>query len=81
MKNIHRMACLALCAIGAIAGAVVAKPPSPPPAQPAVIYYFTDAARTQYVGRDVVTCEGLRYLEWGVRTPYSDTVPRDDCAA
>ncbi len=81
MKHIQRMACLAVLAIAAIGGAVVAKPPSPPPAQPAHIYYFADAARTQYVGRDVVTCEGLRYLEWGTRTVYADTVPRDDCAA
>ncbi|MEQ1511589.1 MAG: hypothetical protein ABL934_02795 [Lysobacteraceae bacterium] len=81
MKSIKRTACLALLAASVLAGAVIAKPPPPPPAQPAVIYYFSDPARTQYVGRDVVTCEGLRYLEWGVRAAYSDTVPRDDCAS
>ncbi len=80
MRSIKRTIYLALMAISIATGAVVAKPPRPPLAEPAVIYYFADAARTEYVGRDVITCEGLRYLEWGVRTQYSDTVPRDDCA-
>lgn len=81
MKRIKQSAYLALLAVSVAAGAVIAKPPRPLPAEPAVIHYFSDPARTEYVGRDVVTCEGLRYLEWGVRTAYSDTVPRDNCAS
>lgn len=79
MKIIKQAAYLALLAISIATGAVVAKPPKPTPTEPADVYYFADAARTQYVGRDVVTCEGLRYLEWGVRTSYSDTIPREGC--
>ena len=79
MKSLKRATYLALLAISVAAGAVVAKPPRPAPVEPAYIYYFANAAMTDYVGRDVITCEGLRYLEWGVRTQYSDTVPRDGC--
>lgn len=79
MKRFKRTTYLALLSISVAAGAVVAKPPRPVPTEPAYVYYFADAARTEYVGRDVITCEGLRYLEWGARTSYSDTVPRDGC--
>lgn len=79
MKSLKRATYLALLAISIATGAVVAKPPKPAPTEPAYVYYFTDAARTQYVGRDVITCEGLRYLEWGVRAQYSATEPRDGC--
>ncbi|MCC7247471.1 MAG: hypothetical protein IT473_02500 [Lysobacter sp.] len=79
MKSIKHTAYLALLAISIATGAVVAKPPKPTPTEPAYVYYFADAARTEYVGRDAITCEGLRYLEWGVRTSYSATEPRDGC--
>jgi hypothetical protein len=80
MKNVKHAMYLALLAVSVATGAVIAKVPLPPPPQPTYTYYFSDPAKTQYVGRETVNCEGIRYLEWGVRTPYSGTVPRDDCA-
>jgi hypothetical protein len=62
------------------AGAGIAKAPPRPVLQPSATYYFSDPERTQYVGREVVNCDGIRYLEWGVRTPYTFVEPYDGCA-
>lgn len=55
---------------GMTAEIAIAKVPPAPVTPPGLISYYSDATKANVVGQEIVTCEGARYLTWGVCTSH-----------
>ena len=71
-SGLKKMAYVAVLCTSLAMGAVVAKVPLPPVVRPGLISYYSDASKTQQVGLEIITCEGVRYFLWGASGVYRD---------
>ena len=71
-SGLKKVAYVAVLCTSLAMGAVVAKVPLPPVVRPGLISYYSDASKTQQVGLEIITCEGVRYFLWGTSGVYRD---------